>query len=378
VGYEKFLPIADVPGAIIATLGAFALVWLAKRWRVPYFVSLSAVFLLLISYFSVEENLIPAVRRMFPAEYRAAWIPVMITVIFFGIIGTAVCVFIRSRVPAFHSERRHFLRTATAAACAAPALALATGFITRKDFHIREVDVPITGLPKDLQGLRLLQVSDFHTGAFFTVADVARVVDAANQLRPDLAFITGDLITDEYDPLDACLQQLSRLKAASGIWGCMGNHEAFANVERYVQRQAALLGMTFLRRQAVKLKFGASNMNLVGVDYQRRNHPYLQGIEPLVDLSSFNLLLSHSPDVFPIAAQKGFDLTLSGHTHGGQINFEILGKNLNITDFFTPYTKGLYTQPDSSIYVTSGLGTIGMPVRIGAPPEITLIRLCNS
>jgi hypothetical protein len=95
-------------------------------------------------------------------------------------------------------------------------------------------------------------------------------------------------------------------------------------------------------------------------------------------LSSFNLLLSHNPDVFPVAAAKGFDLTLSGHTHGGQINFEILGRNLNITDFFTPYTKGLYTQPTSSIYVTSGLGTIGMPVRLGAPPEITLIRLCNS
>lgn len=378
MGYEKFLPIADVPGAIIALVGASALVWLLRRWRVPDAVSLTAVFLLLISYFSVEENLIPSVRRMFPAQYRAAWIPTLITLIFFGIIGTAVCVFIRSRVPVFHAERRHFLSTATAAACATPALALATGFITRKDFHIREIDVPVTALPKDLQGLRLLQVSDFHTGAFFSVSDVARVVDAANQLRPDLAFVTGDLITDEYDPLDACLKQLSRLKAASGIWGCMGNHEIVANVERHAQRQAALLGMTFLRQQAVKLNFGSSSINLVGVDYQRRNRPYLQGIESLVDISSFNLLLSHSPDVFPVAAQKGFDLTLSGHTHGGQINFEILGNNLNISDFFTPYTKGLYTQPDSSIYVTSGLGTIGMPVRLGAPPEITLIRLCNS
>jgi hypothetical protein len=158
----------------------------------------------------------------------------------------------------------------------------------------------------------------------------------------------------------------------------MGNHEIVAHAEHYVERQAARLGMTFLRHQAVKLQFGSETINLVGVDYQRRNGHYLENVEPLVDLSSFNLLLSHNPDVFPVAAAQGFDLTLSGHTHGGQINFEILGNNLNITDFFTPYTKGLYSQPTSSVYVTSGLGTIGMPVRLGAPPEITLIRLCNS
>lgn len=89
-------------------------------------------------------------------------------------------------------------------------------------------------------------------------------------------------------------------------------------------------------------------------------------------------MLSHNPDVFSIAAKKGFDLTLAGHTHGGQINVEILGENLNVADFFTPYTKGLYTAGGSSVYVNSGLGTIGVPVRIGAPPEITFIRLCSS
>ena len=92
----------------------------------------------------------------------------------------------------------------------------------------------------------------------------------------------------------------------------------------------------------------------------------------------FNLLLSHNPDVFPVAAKQGFQLTLAGHTHGGQINIELGHTNLNIADVFTPYTKGLYQTPESAIYVTSGLGTIGVPVRLGAPPEITLIRLCAS
>ncbi len=98
----------------------------------------------------------------------------------------------------------------------------------------------------------------------------------------------------------------------------------------------------------------------------------------LVEPGVFNLLLSHNPDVFPVAARQGFDLTLAGHTHGGQINLEIAGSNLNIADVTTPYTKGFYQLTNSSLYVNSGLGTIGVPVRIGAPPEITLIRLCDS
>lgn len=158
----------------------------------------------------------------------------------------------------------------------------------------------------------------------------------------------------------------------------MGNHELYAKVQNYTEQRARELGMIFLRHEARILQFGNSRINLVGVDYQRRHVPYLTGVEKLVRPGDFNLLLSHNPDVFPVAAKQGFDLTLAGHTHCGQVNIEILGENLNPADFITPYTKGLYTKPESAIYVTSGLGTIGMPVRLGSPPEITLIRLCKS
>ena len=88
-----------------------------------------------------------------------------------------------------------------------------------------------------------------------------------------------------------------------------------------------------------------------------------------------NVLLQHNPDVFPTAARQGWDLTLAGHTHGGQVNFEILNQDLNVARFYTPYVRGLYRSGRSAIYVTRGIGTIGMPARIGAPPEITLLRL---
>jgi Predicted phosphohydrolases len=89
-----------------------------------------------------------------------------------------------------------------------------------------------------------------------------------------------------------------------------------------------------------------------------------------------NILLSHNPDVFPVAARQGYDLTIAGHTHGGQVNVEILHRDMNLVRFITPYIYGVYTEGKSSIFVTRGIGTVGVPARLGAPPEVALIRLC--
>jgi predicted MPP superfamily phosphohydrolase len=102
----------------------------------------------------------------------------------------------------------------------------------------------------------------------------------------------------------------------------------------------------------------------------------LKGAEKLVAPGTLNILLSHNPDVFPVAAKQGFDVTIAGHTHGGQVDFELLHLHMNAARYFTPYVRGLYREGKSFVYVSSGLGTIGVPVRIGAPPEISLIRLC--
>ena len=118
-------------------------------------------------------------------------------------------------------------------------------------------------------------------------------------------------------------------------------------------------------------------MNIAGVDYQKmsaRPH-YLQGAESMIAPNALNILLSHNPDVFPVAAQQGWDLTLAGHTHGGQVNVEILHQEINLARFYTPYVYGHYRSGNSSIYVTRGIGTIGMPARLGAPPEIAVLRL---
>jgi predicted MPP superfamily phosphohydrolase len=268
---------------------------------------------------------------------------------------------------------------------AAGNLALATPFavltygalIERLDFHVREVDVPIPGLPDDLDGLRLLHLSDIHLSAFLSESQLARVIDAANGLRPHLAAVTGDLISQRGDPIDACIRQLARLKADAGVVACMGNHEHYAQVEDYTAAAAARAGISFLRSQARPLRFGKATLNVAGVDYQPlfQKAKYLRGAGRLVLPGETNLLLSHNPDVFPVAARQGYNLMLAGHTHGGQVSVEILDQAINPARFFTPYVYGLYRRGPAAAYVTRGIGTIGIPARIGAPPEISLLRL---
>jgi hypothetical protein len=214
-------------------------------------------------------------------------------------------------------------------------------------------------------------------GPFLSAAELARAVAMANETKAHVALVTGDLISGPGDPLDACIESLSHLRADLGILGCLGNHERYAEAEGYTQIQGARFGLRFLRHEAVKLRYAGAQLNLVGVDYQRFNRPYLTRTEELVDPAAFNVLLSHNPDVFPAAVRKGFPLTISGHTHGGQVRVEILQQDLNVARFFTHYVDGLYHQGASSIFVSRGIGTIGLPARLGAPPEVALITLCH-
>ena len=275
--------------------------------------------------------------------------------------------------------RRGFLRAAQVALFGAPAAAAGYGmFIQRFGLSLREQRIVLPNLPEALHGLRLVQLTDIHLSPLLSERELAQAVAMANETRAHVALVTGDLISGHGDPLDACIAHLSGLKVDSGIYGCLGNHERYADAEDYTQTRGAQFGLHFLRHQAVKLNFAGATMNLIGVDYQRFNRPYLTGAESLMDPAAFNVLLSHNPDVFPVAARKGFPLTISGHTHGGQVRVEILEHDLNVARFYTPYVDGLYRRGDSSVFVSRGIGTIGLPARVGAPPEVALITLCRT
>jgi len=272
--------------------------------------------------------------------------------------------------------RRNFLRVARGLLFAAPAAVVGYGmFIQRLRMNLREQEISIAGLPADLDGLKIVQLTDIHMGPFLSVVELERAVEIANETRPHIALVTGDLTSFKGDPLDDCLDRLKRLRADAGVFGCLGNHEIYTGSEDYVTFQGALFGMRMLRQNHQVLRFGAARLNLAGVDYQRKTEAYLQGADKLIVPGAFNVLLSHNPDVFPVAAQQGFQFTIAGHTHGGQVRVEILRQDLNIARFFTPYVDGLYRRDNAAIFVSRGIGTIGIPARLGSPPEVALLRL---
>jgi predicted MPP superfamily phosphohydrolase len=320
-----------------------------------------------------------SVIRRFPTE-TFSWVQGIVmtwAVLSLGWLAALAISRLFLRAHTRHSRaRRNFLRVARGALFAAPAVAVGYGmFIQRLRMNLREQEIAIAGLPADLDGLKIVQLTDIHLSAFLSVTELERAVEIANETRPHLALVTGDLTTFKRDPLDDCLDRLKRLRADAGVFGCLGNHEIYTGSQDYVTFQGALFGMRILRQNNQVLRFGEARLNLAGVDYQRKEGPYLPDAEKLIEPGAFNVLLSHNPDVFPVAAKQGFQLTIAGHTHGGQVRVEILRQDLNIARFFTPYVDGLYRRDDAAVFVSRGIGTIGIPARLGSPPEVALLRL---
>jgi predicted MPP superfamily phosphohydrolase len=323
------------------------------------------------------------VARLFPsstASWFRGWALIwgMLSVLWVGawLVWRGLMAILR---PAHSSARRGFLGATGAALVAAPLVTVGYGvFVERRNIRMREQKIVIPGLAEDLDGLRIVQLTDIHLSPFLSVRELAHAVGMANETNAHLALVTGDMISGQRDPLDACLENLAQLRSEAGIFGCLGNHEIYAHAENYATKRGAELGIRYLRSEAVRLKFGGAAMNLAGVDYQRFNEPYLMGAEDMVQPGMLNVLMSHNPDVFPVAADLGYALTIAGHTHGGQVRVEILREDLNIARFFTPYVDGLYQEGGRTIFVSRGIGTIGLPARLGAPPEVALLRLCRS
>jgi uncharacterized protein len=296
--------------------------------------------------------------------------------------------------------RRTFFHYAAYLAGSLPVLVTAYGCTAgRLWYRIVTVEVPITELPPSLDGLRIVQLSDLHIGDFMPRAAIRRAVTMANTVQADLAVLTGDLISHGRDPLEDCIAELSQLRAPLGIWGCHGNHERSAAVEARAQVLFQRYGMHLLRQQCAEVSWRGGTINLIGVDDQHQRpragepSPVLRGIESLVRQDIPNILLSHNPNTFHRAAALGIELSLAGHTHGGQVRFALGDRQWSPAGLITPFVAGLYRLPlgheahiagseatprcakSAFLYVNRGLGTFGLPVRLGVPPEITVLTL---
>ncbi|MGH9455960.1 MAG: metallophosphoesterase [Terriglobia bacterium] len=302
--------------------------------------------------------------------------------------GAAVSPIARPPAPKMPS-RRQFIERAAITLGAAPFVAGAYGlFLGRLNLKITETPVKMNSLPRQFDGFRILQLSDLHIGPFMTASEIRRYVEIANRLRPDLIALTGDFVTWDPSTQFAVVDALSGLKAPYGIYGCLGNHEIYTRTENSITRLFAQRGVKILRQESALIQSQGDSINLIGVDFQtsrrfgRRGRAfvrqYLEGVEPMVRRDTANVLMSHNPNTFDRAAELGIGLSLAGHTHGGQVSLEFVNKNLSPARLITPYVRGWFQKAGGKLYVNSGIGTIGLPIRFDAPPEITVYSLSRS
>jgi predicted MPP superfamily phosphohydrolase len=257
------------------------------------------------------------------------------------------------------------------------ALFTLVGFVNaRRRARVRLVDIPIVDLPAALHGFTIAQISDVHIGPTIKRDYVDAIVDAVNDLNADMIAVTGDLVDGSVRQLAHHTQPMSRLSARHGTYFVTGNHEYYSGVEAWVP-ELRRLGLCVLMNEHVVLQHEGAEVVVAGVtDYSAHHFNLKQRSDPAAALAgapadaSLRLLLAHQPRSAAAAETAGFDLQLSGHTHGGQFfpwNFFVR--------FQQPFTAGLHRLGALWVYTSRGTGYWGPPKRLGAPSEITHLRL---
>jgi uncharacterized protein len=242
------------------------------------------------------------------------------------------------------------------------------GIVLARRPRVVRVTVPIADLPSDLAGFRILQLSDLHIGPTIRRPFVDAVVDRANALRPDLVAVTGDVADGLVPELREHVAPLGRLQAPHGTYFVTGNHEYYWDVRGWT-RELERLGLKVLSNEHRVVERGSGRMVVAGVtDLSAASDPAaaVAGAPP----SDVRVLLAHQPRSAYAAQAAGYDLQLSGHTHGGQyFPFNLLVR------LFQPFVAGLHRLESMWLYVSRGTGYWGPPLRLGAPAEITLLEL---
>jgi predicted MPP superfamily phosphohydrolase len=272
--------------------------------------------------------------------------------------------------------RRRFLEQTAIALSAIPFVAAAYGLLYgRLDVQVTHRRIRLARLPKAFEGFRIAQLSDFHISPFMPADQIRRCVTITNQLKANLVVLTGDFLGWDPAAQGDVVQVLAGLRAPYGVFGCLGNHETETQTEESITRLFAAQGIRILRQERAPIQLHGETLNLIGVD---DSQPDLKVVERLVMPDTVNILLIHWPGHFDRAVELDIDLTLAGHTHGGQLSLEFLRRGLSLSRLETPYVRGWYEKAGAQLYVNRGIGTTGFPIRFGSPPEITELELTRT
>lgn len=292
-------------------------------------------------------------------------------------------------------SRSKFLATTGLVLAAAPVVSLSWGIISgAHDYRVRRIKLPIKDLPKGLEGLRIGQLSDIHSGSFWNKTAVKGGVQMLQDEKVDVAFFTGDLVNNKATEMQEWGSVFAKINAPLGVYSVFGNHDYgdYVQWESDVAKQKNLadlaiihknMGWNLMMNEHKSLTIEGEVINIIGLENwgAKARFPKYgkldQAMKNLPD-SSVNILLSHDPshwqaEVLP--KYNNIDLTLSGHTHGMQFGVEIPGFKWSPVQYVYDEWAGLYTSNQQYLYVNRGFGYIGYPGRVGILPEISVITL---
>lgn len=235
---------------------------------------------------------------------------------------------------------------------------------------LERVNIELKRLPRKLDGFRIIHLSDIHHSPFTGVEHIERVVKITNRLKPDLIVLTGDYVSHHTEYVAPVAELLGRLKAPHGVHACLGNHDHWTDADLVI-RSFRDEGINLLVNEGFRLEIEGGAFWLAGVDDHMVGRTDVQASLLGSFPDEMKMLLAHNPIIFREAARYGVDLTLSGHTHGGQIRVRDVEKGI------IPRRRkaGLHRNRGSQLYITRGIGTVVVPVRYQCPPEISLLEL---
>ena len=265
---------------------------------------------------------------------------------------------------------------------------------TAFDFKVQKSKIPIANLPSSFEGLKIVQISDIHSGSFLSNLHFKNAVNLIMQEKPDVIFFTGDLVNDRSDEAEPFIKIWKELQAPLGVFSVLGNHdygdyviwdtpeEKQANLERLFEVHKEM-GWNLLTNEHRILEKNGEKIGLIGVEnwgaalrFPRKGD--MQKAQEGMEDVPVKILLSHDPshwDAKVLKEHPDVDLTLSGHTHGFQFGIDIPGFKWSPSQYVYPQWAGLYSQGDQHLYVNRGLGFLGYLGRVGIRPEITVLQL---
>lgn len=280
------------------------------------------------------------------------------------------------------SKRNLIVNTTKLGFAVIPFAIVGSGIKSSFDLRVRKVEIPLYNLPRSLDGIKIVQISDIHAGSYVSHHQFQEANDRIKNLKPDILFVTGDFVNYNPNEIKVLKGELERLEADIAVIGCLGNHDHYmtsknhTNLNEYLSKHTPI---QMLNNDLKILDIHGTKLNIAGVDNSGMNMHFADFNKALSNTyqDTSTILLCHDPTNWDkeIVAKRNVDLMLSGHTHGGQVKFNVLGLELIPGKMVFKQLDGLYQKKDQYIFVNTGLGTVGPPIRIGIPPEITQITL---